>query len=81
MAIFDFIDPLVFLIALAVGIFFTYIIKEPPRVVFRHPTPQNIETTVFRNQNGTCYKYKIEGLPCPSQTHEIPISTPRVPMG
>lgn len=76
MAFFDYIDPFVFLIALGLGIFFTYIVKEPPHIVFKHPTPENIQNTVFKTKNGGCYKYKMEALPCPTEQgkiHEIPV--------
>jgi len=71
---FDFLNVPVFLVSLAIGVFFTYVFQEPPRVVFRHPTPENIETTTFRNAQGTCYRYRMRPGTCPAGGGEpIPV--------
>lgn len=69
--IFDYIDPLFFLLSLFVGLVYTYMTAPEPKVVIKYPTPFNIRHTVYRDQLGTCYKYKIKEIPCPHNSTEI----------
>lgn len=72
MAFFDYLNPLVFLIAFGIGVIFVYLYKEPPKIVFKHPTPENIANTIFRNQKtGSCYKYRMTAIPCPPEEDDI----------
>lgn len=66
MAIFDFIDPFIFMLALAIGVMFTYIFQEEPTIVFKHPSPDNINNTVYTNSEGSCYRYEMSNVDCPS---------------
>jgi len=71
---FEFIDPFVFLIALGIGIFLTYVFKEPTRFIYKHPMPDNVgEKTTYKNDVGTCYRYKMTDVPCQAVNEEIPI--------
>lgn len=65
------IDPFVFLIALFVGLLYTYITTPPPRVVIKYPTPFNIKDTVYVDENKVCYKYMIKEVECPSDKSKI----------
>ena len=65
MRILDYIDPLAFLIALCVGLFYTYITAPQPQIVIKYPTPFNVEQTTYVDQNDVCYKYQIKKTECP----------------
>ena len=64
---FDFLHPFAFLIALAIGIFYVYISTPPKRIVYKFPTPDNAGKIIYRDEAGTCYKYKAVTVPCSSQ--------------
>ena len=76
--ILDYIDPLVFLIALFVGILYTYVTTPPPRVVIKYPTPFNIKDTVYIDDNDICYKYNIKEVSCPADKSQIKYIIPTV---
>jgi len=80
-AIFDFIDPFIFLLALFVGLAYTYATTPPPRVVIKYPTPFNVRDTVYQDVNGVCYKYKIREVECPSDRTKITYVNPYEPTG
>ena len=75
--IFDFLHPFAFLTALAIGIFYIYITTPPKRIVYKYPTPDNVNKILYRDDAGTCYKYKMIESPCLKQNHaqlnEIPL--------
>ncbi len=73
---FDFIDPFYFLIALAVGLLYTYLSAPKPEIVFKYPTPDNAGKITYVDDAGVCYKYKVDVASCPtdaSKIKEIPI--------
>ena len=51
----DYINPLAFFIALAVGLFLSYIFKKEKRIIIKWPTPENAGKIVYQ-ENNTCYK-------------------------
>lgn len=67
----EYIDPLIFLIAFAIGIFFTYILTPPPRIVIKYPNPHNIDDTTYVDDAGVCYKYKMKSVSCPRNKDDI----------
>ena len=69
--IFNYIDPFFFLMALFVGLTYTYLTAPPPNIVVKYPTPFNIKDTVYQDTNGVCYKYKIKEAVCPSDKSQI----------
>lgn len=78
LSIFDYIDPFFFLVALFIGLAYTYLFTSPPRMVIKYPTPFNIKDTVYVDENNVCYKYKIKEVECPKDksniTHIVPPS-------
>lgn len=67
----DYIDPLYFLIALCVGLLYTYVTAPQPQVVIKYPTPFNASKVTYIDQNNVCYKYQIKKVPCPSDQSKI----------
>ena len=61
----SYIDPLVFFIALGIGIFIAYVINPAPKLVYKYPTVDNSEKTTYLDDEGVCYKYKAEEIPQP----------------
>ena len=71
MRILDYIDPFFFLLALCVGLLYTYITAPQPQVVIKYPTPWNSGKVTYIDQNGVCYKYQIKKVACPRDTSKI----------
>lgn len=64
MKFFNKLEFLPFLLGLAGGIFFVYILKPSAVVVMRYPNLDNAEHTVYRDRNGTCFKYDVKQVDC-----------------
>ena len=66
------IDPFVFFIAFAVGMFFSYIHKPTPQIVYKMPTPDNAGKIIYKDKDGTCYKYKAYQVGCSDKSKNTP---------
>jgi hypothetical protein len=64
MKFFNKLELLPFLIGLAVGLFIVYILKPSAVVVVRYPNLDNADKTVYRDRNGTCFKYDVKQVNC-----------------
>ena len=58
--IFELIDPLVFFVALGIGIFLAYILNPNPTIVHKYPTPDNSKDITYVDDESVCYKYQTE---------------------
>tara|TARA_Y100000591_G_C21575188_1_gene565439 strand:+ start:79 stop:345 length:267 start_codon:yes stop_codon:yes gene_type:complete len=54
----------VFLISFSIGIFYVYMVQPQKEVVYRFPNPDNVSKLVYKDNNDTCYKYKVEERNC-----------------
>lgn len=61
----DYILPLPFFIALFIGFLMCYALTPPPKVVFKYPTPENAEDTIYKDKSSNCYKYEVDEVECP----------------
>lgn len=69
-----YLEPFYFLVALAVGLFFTYVFTPLPELVFKHPTPDNSDKVIYKDDTDMCYKYYVQEVDCPkSGIEDIPI--------
>lgn len=68
---FDCIDPFYFLIALCIGLLYSYVTVPQPTVVIKYPTPFNAGKITYIDQNDVCYKYQIKRTTCPKDPHKI----------
>ncbi len=53
-----------FLVGLAVGIFLVFFYVAPKVTVYKYPHPQTVESAVYRDTNGICYKYASKEVDC-----------------
>lgn len=67
----DYINPLAFFIALAIGLFLTYIYSPPKKIVIKWPTPENAGKIIYRDSADSCYKYKANEVECPDDKTKI----------
>lgn len=62
--ILDYVNPLSFFIAFCIGIFVVYISTPEPKVIFKYPTPDNVDKNVYKDHSDTCYKYEATEVKC-----------------
>ena len=69
----DLKDTLAFIIGASIGILILYIYKPPPIIILKHPTPENTDSTIYKNKDGSCYKYNASEVPCSGIVLDHPI--------
>jgi hypothetical protein len=72
MGFFKFINIPVFIISLAIGLFFVYIYQADKRVVYVYPKPDNVDYIQYKDVTGTCFKAKQEAVKCSADAIKIP---------
>ena len=65
------LDPVYFIVALAIGLFYAYLMAPKPTVVVMYPTPDNAGKITYRDDAGVCYKYRVLETACPVDTNMI----------
>ena len=48
------------MIALCVGLLYTYLTIPEPMIVIKYPTPFNVGQVTYQDQNQVCYQYHIK---------------------
>ena len=71
MTILNYIDPFWFIMALGVGLLYTYVTAPPPEIIIKYPTPFNQHDTIYTDKAGVCYKYKVKLSSCPQNNDRI----------
>jgi hypothetical protein len=66
-----FIDFKVFIISLALGLFFVYIYQHDSTVIYVYPTPENVDKLNIKDKANNCFKFEISEMACPSKTELI----------
>ena len=69
--IFKFISLPVFLISVAVGLFFVYLSQPTPKVIYVYPTPDNIDKVQYKDKAVNCFQFEAEEVRCPSDRTTI----------
>ena len=70
------LNPIAFIVSFLLGMIYCYYMKPPKRIMYKHPTPNNINNTIYRNNHDQCYKYTMEEVNCPENEKaisEIPV--------
>ena len=66
-----FINPIVFIVAFAIGLFFTYITAPTPIPIIQYPTLENAGSIVYKDDADVCYKYKVMKVDCPANKKDV----------
>jgi len=69
--ILDFINPFYFMVALAVGLLYTYLASPSPTIIIKYPTPYNSGKITYKDDAGVCYKYRVKKTTCPKDLNKI----------
>jgi hypothetical protein len=67
----EYLDPLVFFIALGIGVFLAYIMNPAPKVVHKYPTVENAGKITYLDDEGVCYKYHSEEVDVPKDKSNV----------
>lgn len=60
-----------FLFGLAAGVFVVYILKPSAVVIVRYPNIDNVGKVVYKDRNGTCFRYEINTVDCDKSEDRI----------
>jgi hypothetical protein len=72
----NYIDFKIFLISLAIGLFFVYINQSESTIIYVYPTPDNINNIQYKDHIGNCFEFDAKEVTCPedkTKIHTIPI--------
>ena len=61
----------VFLISLAIGLFFIYVLGPEEKKVFLYPNPQNVMETIYKDKADQCFKFVSNEVTCPTDASQI----------
>ena len=75
MSLLKYINIPVFIVSLAVGLFFVYVYSDDKRNILVYPTPDNVNTLQYRDETGTCYEFKDKTVKCPAESEISKIKT------
>ena len=57
--IFNHISLPIFIVSLAVGLFYVYISVPKPKVIYVYPTPDNIRNFQFKDHADNCFSFDV----------------------
>lgn len=66
-----FINFPIFLISLAIGLFFVYLKEPEKKTVYVYPTPENIEKIEYKDKADNCFNYIMDKIQCPADRTNI----------
>ena len=71
MFLIDMIEPIYFFISLFIGFLLTYVFTPKPKLVIQFPTIHNTGRITYKDDSGSCYKYRHVRITCPKNKKKI----------
>lgn len=65
----------VFIVSLALGIFFVYVLDDNKKMIYVYPRPDNADAIQYKDITGSCYVPEQKKTGCPSKPTIIPAQT------
>ena len=53
-----------FIAGIIIGLAVLFLYKSPQTITYEYPHPHNVNTRVYRDRNGICYKYNAMEVNC-----------------
>jgi len=69
--IFKFVSLPVFLISVAIGLFFVYLSQPSPTTIYVYPTPDNINKVQYKDKADNCFQFETQEVRCHSDKTTI----------
>jgi hypothetical protein len=63
----------IFLISFAVGLLFVYLYGADVKTVYIYPTPENIQSVLYKDSANNCFAYQAKEVTCSGDAKSIPI--------
>ena len=63
----------IFLVSLAIGLFFVYLSTPPPTLIYVYPTPENNKQLQYQDETGGCFRFDAKQVECGENALPIPI--------
>ena len=64
MNLFKNLNPIAFIVSFSIGILIACSNQPPKRIVYKYPTPENAETIIYRDDDNSCFQYKVNETEC-----------------
>jgi len=72
----EYISLPIFIVSLAIGIFFVYIMGTDMKTIYVYPTPDNAGKIQYKDKADNCFVYKSTEVKCPAN----PLSIKNIPI-
>lgn len=69
--IFTKINTKAFIISFAIGLLFVYLVTPYPKIIYKYPTPDNVDNVVYQDNGDNCYKFRAQEIKCPKEEKNI----------
>jgi len=69
----DYISLPVFLISLAIGLFYVYIMGPEMKKIYVYPTPENVGKIQYIDKANNCFQFESKKVECSNGAVPIPI--------
>ena len=63
----------VFLVSLAIGLFFVYILGPDMKTIIVYPTPDNVGQVQYKDNADNCFTYMATEVKCTSDAKTVPM--------
>ncbi len=61
---FDYFEWKPFLMGLAAGVLLILFFRPQKDTIYKYPHPQTVQQLVYKDKNGSCYKYNVNEVNC-----------------
>jgi len=61
----------VFIVSLAIGLFFVYVLGPTMKKILIYPSPENIDKVLFKDNADNCFNFRQVEVSCPSDESKI----------